>query len=68
MKIYILTDTVSYSAGHGQTGESVTIATKDVYSFKPYPVFNSKKKAKTFVAGLDWWYRNDIQIMEFEVV
>ena len=68
MKIYILTEKTRYTAGHGETGEAVSIATKNVYSFEPYPVFDSKKKAKQFVTGLDEWDQDDIEIMEFEVV
>jgi len=67
MKIYILTEKTGYTAGHGLSGEAVSLASKSVYSFNPYPIFDSKKKAEDFVAGVDEWARNYIEIMEFDV-
>jgi hypothetical protein len=65
MKLYQIVHLEHQTCGHGDSADVATLASKDVYSVDPYPLFIDKHKAEQFIETEDIWLAT---VIELEVV
>ena len=68
MKVYQIVVLEDETVGHGSTAEVAKLASKDAYSFKPFPLYTNKALAENFASAAYETHFIRASVIELEVL